>query len=140
MGQRLIEKCKALLVAADAHTLQVAGDLLRSLGIQFKRNTTGQDAVAKLLQMEAKPDFILLDLDLHAVNAIQLARDMKTYPELAGIPIIGMAAESYLPSVEEHRDMRLLFTGFLIKPLPYNEFHSILTRVLDGECVWRVPS
>lgn len=128
----------ALLIAGDAHQLLVASSLLRELGIQVRRNTTGARVVAQIAAMPAKPDFILLDLDLPEYNPLTICADVKRQPDLAPIPVIAFGDPVWWGN---RAGLEISgFSGFIAKPLPRKHLPDLLQRALDGLPVWHTTN
>jgi CheY-like chemotaxis protein len=128
--------CWALVVEGDAHSLIAIGAILRDLGIDFKRNTTGVDVIDKLAMMRPRPDFILLDLDLPHGDAFEIIQSLKSHRPFAAIPVIAIADE-IRPSILVDLQ-KTGFAGFINKPLPRRQFGQLLEQVLAGQPVWQM--
>jgi two-component system cell cycle response regulator DivK len=125
-----------MVVEADAHSLIAIGAILRELGIQYKRNTTGADVLGKLAAMSPQPNFILLDLDLPHGNAFDILNDLQSNAQLRRVPVIAIA-DSASPQVLD-AVRKAGFTGFIAKPLPRRQFGEMVERILSGSPVWQV--
>lgn len=125
----------ALVIEDDAHSLIAISKLLREHGISFKRNTTGAQVVRQITEMQPRPDFILLDLDLPQGDSLQICSAIQRSPSLSSLPIIaiGDLQVEMLPRLR-----RCGFASFLPKPLPRKQFAEYLGRILAGEQVWEV--
>lgn len=126
------ESVVALVVDGDAHSLNVISNLLRELGIRFKRNTTGAHVVRQALKMSPPPNVILMAADLPFGNPLQIVRELAATPELARVPVIIIANN-------QHELMGLqspLFTALLTRPLPRQRMPRVLRQVLQGERVF----
>jgi len=123
----------AFVVEDDAHNLHAISNLLKDMGISYKRNTTGQDVPDKVRSMQPRPTFLLLDMDLPLGDPFDILEALKADPDLAEIPVIAMADDARLG---EQPQVRLAgFAGFVGKPLPRKHFNDLLERALSGEYV-----
>jgi CheY-like chemotaxis protein len=130
----VLENKSALVVEGDAHSLVAISNLLRDLGVRFKRNTTGANVLEQLRTMQPLPDFILLDIDLPHGDAFIIRDGIHRDARLKRIPIIAIGDESgseLLPQMK-----RSGFASFVHKPIPRKHFGDLLSRVLAGERVW----
>jgi CheY-like chemotaxis protein len=128
----------ALVVEDDAHSLIAISNLLREQGIRFKRNTTGANVLQQLREMQPRPDFVLLDLDLPQANAFDISKSIQLDPSLRDIPVICLGEEEMHLPVE--RAQRSGCHSFLTKPLPRSQFAHMLHRILNGEQLWALPA
>jgi CheY-like chemotaxis protein len=128
------ENLWALVIEDDAHSLIAISNLLRALGIQYKRNTTGANAIEQLRGMHPRPNFILLDLNLPQANAFELALNIRRDPYLADIPIICLG-ESHTNHYLE-RAQQCGCHGYMTKPLPRQDFADLLRNILSGGQFW----
>jgi CheY-like chemotaxis protein len=128
----------ALVVEDDAHSLVVISSILRELGIQFKRNTTGANVPEQIHSMSPAPDFVLLDIDLSQGDAFTINRHLQSDPDTRAIPVIALAAaDDY---AVRKRAQRAGFAGLIVKPVPRRQFGELISRVLAGEQVWEAVS
>lgn len=129
-GRAVFSDKVALIIEDDAHSLMALGSILRSLHIQYKRNTTG----AKVLQQARRllPDFVLLDMDLPDGDPFLIHAALQADPELRNVPIIAIAdsklIENLRPVIE-----RSHFAGYLPKPVAHQDFEDLLRDVLTDE-------
>ncbi len=76
----------------------------------------------------ARPDLILLDINIPGLNGLEVARQLKSDPSLASIPLIATTANVLLGDRE-----RCLEAGcdeYLPKPLDVRELQSVLRSYL----------
>lgn len=129
---------RILLVAGDAHQLLVASSLLRELGVEVKRNTTGVSVAAQAAAMSPRPDLILLDLDLPEADPLAICAHLKRHRRLASIPVIAFGGAHWWTL--QTRLEAAEFSGFIAKPLPRKLLRDLLQRALDGLTVWHAPA
>ena len=127
----------AFIVEDDAHNLHAISNLLRDMGIAYKRNTTGEDVPNKVRSMHPKPTFLLLDMDLPFGDPFDILEALKSDPDLAEIPVIAMSQNSHIGELPQVRSAG--FAGFVGKPLPRKQFNDLLERALSGEYVCLTP-
>lgn len=123
-----------LVVEDDAHSLIAISVILRELGIDFKRNTTGSGVVQQIEEMNPKPGFVLLNLSLPDGDPILIASEIRATSELSRIPVIAIGAEANTDLI--HRLELAGFSGFIPKPLPRKKFPQLLRHILKGDKVW----
>ena len=133
----MFDNCWALVVEADAHSLIAIGAILRDLGVHFKRNTTGSGVVEQALQMQPKPAFVLLDLNLPHGDAFQIMAAFRSHPTLSSIPVLAIAEDNTRSLASSTRNAG--FSGLLTKPLPRRNLGTLLKRMINGEQIWQPP-
>lgn len=126
----------ALVIEDDAHSLIAICNILRELGICFKRNTTGANVLDQLRSMQPQPDFILLDLSLPLADPFALIEYIRRDPMLYNIPIICLTDTSNTTLIEQARQSGS--DALLAKPLPRRQFADMLRRILSGEQLWAI--
>jgi CheY-like chemotaxis protein len=132
------DEIRALIVEDDAHSLVAISALLRELGIQFKRNTTGSKVPEQVHGMTPPPDFILLDIDLLQGDAYSINQRLQADPDSREIPVIALSTS--VDFATRQRAQRAGFAGLIVKPLPRRQFGELISRVLSGEHVWEAVS
>lgn len=79
-----------------------------------------------LTQMH-KPDLILMDLRMPGMNGYEATREIKSNPEISGIPCVAFTASSMK---HDEATIRELFDDYLLKPLTRNELVDCLLKFL----------
>lgn len=82
-----------------------------------------------LAQMH-KPDLILMDLRMPGMNGYEATREIKSDPEISGIPCVAFTASSMK---HDEAAIRELFDDYLLKPLTRNELIDCLLKFLPHE-------
>ncbi|WP_456415714.1 Hpt domain-containing protein [Thiolapillus sp.] len=102
-----------VMVVDDSITVRkVTSRLLERHNMQVLTARDGVDAITVL--QEAKPDIMLLDIEMPRMDGYELARHIRNTPELADIPIIMITSRTG----EKHREraMELGVNRYLGKP------------------------
>jgi two-component system, sensor histidine kinase and response regulator len=130
----VFENVRALVVEDDAHSLIAITTILKELGIEYKRNTTGADVIKQVEAMRSPPDFIFLDLDLPKGDAFHICREIHANPRLARVRVIAIADHASKELLKKVKSGE--FAGFVTKPLPRKGFGELLQRLQSGEHVY----
>ena len=121
---------EALREAGDSIRLSSVGD--GELALAYLRNERGYEDVAR-------PDLVLLDLNLPRKNGLEVLEEMRADPELASIPVIMLTTSS-----AEHDVVACYSRGancFVVKPLELDEFMELIDSIRDFWLgVARLPS
>jgi chemosensory pili system protein ChpA (sensor histidine kinase/response regulator) len=102
-----------VMVVDDSITVRkVTSRLLERHNMNVLTARDGVDAITVL--QEAKPDIMLLDIEMPRMDGYELARHIRNTPELADIPIIMITSRTG----QKHREraMELGVNGYLGKP------------------------
>jgi CheY-like chemotaxis protein len=92
----------------------------------------GEEALTILKVKEFIPDIIVLDLNMPKMNGIEFIRILKADEYLKYIPVIILTTSNNRKDVLEC--YRIGIAGYLIKPLKYKDYESLITRLIE---YWR---
>jgi two-component system, cell cycle response regulator DivK len=106
MGKRI------LVVEDEDDSRRIARDLLTTAGFEMIEAEDGEKAVAAALR--ERPDLILMDMQLPALDGYEATRRIRANPDLKAIPII--AVTSYALSDEEARVIDAGCNAYVAKP------------------------
>ena len=122
------------VVEDDVTNMAIISTLLRRNGALVIQDPWNNNTVQKLLQ--ALPiDLILLDLMLrHSVSGYDIFDKLKASPRLASIPVVIVSASD--AALEMNRAREKGVTGYISKPISYQDFADQISAVLEGAQVW----
>lgn len=103
-----------LIIEDNEHVREIFISMLRSAGYEILDAGTGTQGIEKALS--AKPNLILLDLDLPDMTGMDTARAIRKNSTTAHIPIIACSAWSGREWREEA--LRAGMVEYLQKPIP----------------------
>jgi CheY-like chemotaxis protein len=112
--QRLAEQVCPLVLMVDDDEFQhmVLQNLLQDENVELAFATSGTGALVAL--RKRRPDLILMDVDLPDVDGIEAARQIKSAPPFASVPVLMITGHSDKEVVE--RSVKAGATGFVVKP------------------------
>jgi CheY-like chemotaxis protein/HPt (histidine-containing phosphotransfer) domain-containing protein len=116
---------KVLLVDDDAVSLELMALLLAHEGHQVVRASNAGTALELLSDQSARPDVLLVDLQMPGVSGGQLAEKVRAMGS-PGPLLLAMSAS------EAQRQQLLAFDGFLLKPLAVDDLRRALTPKKRG--------
>jgi CheY-like chemotaxis protein len=116
---------KVLLVDDDAVSLELMALLLAHEGHQVVRASNAGTALELLSDQSARPDVLLVDLQMPGVSGGQLAEKVRAMGS-PGPLLLAMSAS------EVQRQQLLAFDGFLLKPLAVGDLRRALTPKKPG--------
>jgi CheY-like chemotaxis protein len=79
-----------LIVDDNERNRNLARDVLRAAGLLTIEASDGREGVA--VALERRPDVILLDLRLPDMDGTDVARELKSSPGTAAIPVVALTA------------------------------------------------
>jgi CheY-like chemotaxis protein len=113
---------KSLILLVEDHALnrQLVRDILIYRGHEVLEAATVDEAKLKLEQ--AKPDLVLLDIQIPGGGGELLFKQIRGRPELADVPVIAITAFAMPSDVARFR--KLGFDAYLSKPIDTRQFAS----------------
>ncbi len=103
---------RILIVEDQEDNRKILRDLLTSVGYELVEATTGEEGVA--LAETARPDLILMDIQLPGLDGYEATRRIKANPALRQIPVI--AVTSYALSGDEVKAREAGCDAYVSKP------------------------
>jgi two-component system chemotaxis response regulator CheY len=103
--------------------------LLKKASFGTQTAASGESALA-LLQGGAKPNLIITDLNMGAMNGIELIRQARKIPALRFVPMLMLTTESQTARREEAKAAGA--SGWLVKPVDGAALLQVLGQLLPG--------
>ena len=100
---------------------------LRSVGFDTLEASDGEEALA--LARAERPDLILLDVMLPAVDGWRVAEELGASEDTREIPIVFLSARS--DPADEHRGHALGGMGYITKPFDAAALPDVVAHTLD---------
>lgn len=119
---------RTVLIVDD--TVETLDMLVAALGpaVEVMVAMDGRSALAAVF--EEKPDLILLDIEMPAMDGYEVMRRLKADSKTAAIPVVFLSARCGVE--DRHRGLRMGAVGFIAKPFTVREVLSMVTSVLTG--------
>jgi two-component system, cell cycle response regulator DivK len=119
-----------LIVEDNQHLREILGSILRYSGYDILEASTGKEAIRKTV--DAKPQLVLLDLELPDIAGIEVARTIKATAGVSHIPIVACSASSGWEWREEA--LRAGMSEYLQKPIQFAVMKQIIDKfILSGD-------
>jgi two-component system cell cycle response regulator DivK len=117
---------KKILIVED---VELNVDLLvQLLEDDYELIVAGDGAAGVALAERERPDLILMDMSLPVIDGWEAARRIKSNPDLANIPIVGLSAHAMSGDVE--KAVAAGCDDYLTKPLNETLLFEKLDRLL----------
>src|SRR5437868_2623972 len=113
---------KVLVFESDA---AFAGELrneLQKLGCSVQVVDDGNSGLQQAAS--ARPDLILLSIELPRMNGFSVCNKLKKDPSLKDVPLIIMSSESSDETFEQHRKLRTRAEDYVHKPITFAELRA----------------
>jgi len=117
-----------LIVEDNEKSLKLVRDVLRYKGYRTLEATTGNEGVR--LAREAKPDLILMDIQLPGMDGLTAARLLRQDPVTAGIPVVALTAHAM--KGDRERALKAGCNGYIAKPIDTRRFLAQVQAFLPG--------
>jgi CheY-like chemotaxis protein len=120
---------RVLVVEDNAINLELMVALLEWEGCEVLAAETAD--VALHLARTARPDLILMDVQLPGMTGYEATRHLKTDPTTAAIPVVALTAQAMRG--DEDRAAEAGCAAYLTKPLDAQILRETLRRFLRGD-------
>lgn len=102
-----------VLIADDQSAIRnMLAELLKSRGYECHLAENGEEGIR--VAKEVVPNLIIMDVMMPLKNGFEAAREIKTVPELAAVPILFLTARGQAQDEQAARDAG--GSGFMTKP------------------------
>ena len=118
-----------VLVAEDNDDVRLMmRTLLEMKGYGVVEAGDGQETLS--VAQDARPDLILMDLQLPRLNGFAVARFIRQHDELKGVPILVVSGHD--PA--RHRNLALAAgcNGYVQKPVDFDHLEQLIVGLLDA--------
>ena len=127
---------QVLLAEDNPVNQEVAGELLRQVGVHVDMAANGSEAVA--LARDRRYDLILMDMQMPGMDGLQATTLIRGNPMHAFTPVLAMTANAF----EDDRAACLAagMNDHIAKPVNPSELYATMTRWVQGRAVSRAPA
>jgi len=120
---------KILLIEDNSQNRYLVTFLLEKRGHQVTEAVNGPEGI-KLASL-ARPDLILLDIQLPVMDGYAVAEALRQIPSLRGVPIV--AVTSYAMVGDRERGLAAGCTGYIEKPIDPDTFVNEIEAQINVE-------
>lgn len=118
---------RLLIVEDHPINLELARALLDAAGHEVV-GAADADAARRALAA-ARPELILMDIQLPGIDGLALAAELRADPALAAVPIVALTA--YAMAGDEARFLAAGCQGYISKPIDIDRFASQVQACLE---------
>lgn len=124
-----VAQASVLVVEDDAMNMEIAVELLQTVGITPQTATNGQEAV-DILQKSGPDrfDLVLMDIQMPVLDGLSATRQIRTWPGFDRLPIVAMTA--HVLTHEKRISTDAGMDDHVCKPFDANDFYRMLAKWL----------
>ena len=121
------QAAKTVLVVEDNElNMKLFNDLLETQGYRVLQVTNGAEAMGMV--RKHRPDLVLMDIQLPGQSGLEVTKELKADPDVAGIPVIAVTA--FAMRTDEERIRAGGCEDYLAKPISVPVFLEKVKRYL----------
>ena len=119
-----------IMIVDDSPTMLMSIEgILSKAGLGVVKAASGEEAVTTL-QGGTKPNLLITDLNMGAMNGIELIRRVRKLPGLQFIPILMLTTESQQDKRNEAKSASA--TGWIVKPVDPDALLKVIRQLVPG--------
>ena len=121
---------KKIMIVDDSQTMLMSMEgMLSKAGLGVSKANNAEEALV-ILKGGSKPDMIITDLNMAAMNGIQLIREVRKLPGYQFMPIVMLTTESQQDKRNEAKSAGA--TGWMVKPVQPQSMLQIVRQLVPG--------
>lgn len=121
-----MEQKTVLIVEDEEDAAELFAEMMRVSGFRVLKTIKSAPAIS--IMLAEKPDLVLLDIMMPEVSGLDILRQMRRDPALAGIPVIVVTAKSMPTDIKN--SMEAGASTYLTKPVGFLELKEAVERTL----------
>ena len=128
-GQAEARRKRTVLVAEDNDDVRLMmRTLLEMKGYGVVEAGDGQETLS--VAQDARPDLILMDLQLPRLNGFAVARFIRQHAELKGVPILVVSGHD--PAMHRNLALAAGCNGYVQKPVDFDHLEKLIVGLLPA--------
>ncbi len=121
---------KTIMIVDDSKTMLMSMEgILSKAGLAVSKANNGEEALV-ILKGGSKPDMVITDLNMGAMNGIQLIREIRRLPGYQFMPIVMLTTESQQDKRDEAKSAGA--TGWMVKPVQPQSMLQVVRQLVPG--------
>ena len=118
---------RVLIVDDDVDATEMLADALRAAGHEVREEHDGASALVAAAQFQ--PDVVLLDLGLPGMDGIEVARRLRSYPQLGDVRIVALTG--FGQKSAQTRSAAVGIESLLVKPVDMQTIMDVVTGAVS---------
>ena len=118
-----------LIIEDEEDAAELFAEMMRVSGFHVLKTTNSAPAFAMMAAQ--KPDVVILDIMMPEASGLDLLRQMRRDPELAGVPVVVVSARSMPADIKN--GMEAGASTYLTKPVGFLDLKEAVERALGSQ-------
>ena len=115
-----------LIIEDEADAAELFAEMMRVSGFHVLKTTNSTPALS--MMSSNKPDVVILDIMMPETSGLDILRQMRRDPELAGIPVVVVSAKSMPADIKN--GMEAGASTYLTKPVGFLELKEAVEKAM----------
>jgi two-component system chemotaxis response regulator CheY len=121
---------KTIMIVDDSQTMLMSMEgMLSKVGLGVSKANNAEEALV-ILKGGSKPDMVITDLNMAAMNGIELIREIRRIPGYQFMPIVMLTTESQQQKRDEAKSAGA--TGWMVKPVQPQAMLQVVRQLVPG--------
>jgi DNA-binding response OmpR family regulator len=117
-----------LIIEDEVDAADMFAEMMRVSGYRVLKTSSSTPAFT--MMSTEKPDVVILDIMMPDISGLDILRQMRKNPELAGIPVVVVSAKSMPADIKLGMEAGAFI--YLTKPVGFVELKEAIERALGG--------
>jgi CheY-like chemotaxis protein len=115
-----------LIIEDEADAAELFAEMMRVSGFHVLKTTNSAPALS--MMSAHKPDVVILDIMMPETSGLDILRQMRRDPELAGVPVVVVSAKSMPADIKN--GMEAGASTYLSKPVGFLELKEAVEKAM----------
>ena len=117
-----------LIIEDEADAAELFAEMMRVSGFRVLKTTNSAPAIA--MMTAERPDVVILDIMMPDTSGLDILRQMRRNPELAGVPVVVVSAKSMPADIKN--GMEAGASSYLTKPVGFLDLKEAVERSMKN--------
>jgi DNA-binding response OmpR family regulator len=117
-----------LIIEDEADAAELFAEMMRVSGFRVLKTTNSAPAIA--MMTAERPDVVILDIMMPDTSGLDILRQMRRDPGLAGVPVVVVSAKSMPADIKN--GMEAGASTYLTKPVGFLELKEAVERSIKN--------
>ena len=117
-----------LIIEDEVDAADMFAEMMRVSGYRVLKTSSSTPALT--MMSTEKPDVVILDIMMPEISGLDILRQMRRNPELAGIPVVVVSAKGMPADIKLGMEAGAFI--YLTKPVGFAELKEAIERALGG--------
>ena len=118
-----------MIIEDEADAAELFAEMMRVSGFRVLKTLSSAPAIS--MMNAEKPDLVVLDIMMPGISGLDILREMREDPALAGIPVVIVSAKAMPADIRY--GMEAGASTYLTKPVGFLELRDAVERALGNQ-------